>query len=92
MTIAEAKVAVRLNSNIYFERKYGGGLKGYVISIAWVHNKGEKPYITVGCHDHLANSVFYALPEDLEVTDWKKDQFTVDRMIEAEEKKNYSIE
>lgn len=92
MTIAEAKVAVRLNSNIYFEQKYGGGLKGYVISIAWVHNKGEKPYITVGCHDHLANSVFYALPEDLEVTDWKKDQFTVDRMIEAEEKKNYSIE
>lgn len=92
MTVAEAKVAVRLNSNVYFQPKYGSGIKGYVISVAWIHNKGERPYISVGCHDHLANSVFYALPEDLEVTDWKKDQFTVDRMIEAEEKKNYSIE
>ena len=92
MTIAETKVAVRLNSNIYFQAKYGGGIKGYVISVAWVHNKGEKPYITVGCHDHLANSVFYALPEDLELTDWKAPQDTVERMLAAEEKKNYSIE
>lgn len=84
MTIAEAKVAARFNSEIYFRRH---DLHGYVYSISWVHNKDQKPFVSVGCHDLKANSVYSAAPEDLTVTDWKAPDYIIKEAIEKEEQK-----
>lgn len=83
MTIAEAKVAARFNSEVYFPRL---GIHGYVYQISWVHPKGKEPFVTVGCHDLRANSVFTADPENLQITDWKCPEYMVQGFLEKEKK------
>ena len=84
MTVAEAKIAARFNSEVYFPRH---NLHGYVYSISWVHPRGGDSYISVGVHDLHANSVFNADPEDLKVEDWRCPDYMVRSFIEQEQKK-----
>ena len=81
MDVIEAKVAARLNS-IVLSKTFG--VYGYVYSVAWVHEKGKPPMISVGCHDLHANSVFSAPAEDLTVSDWQAPMYIVNDWIEKE--------
>jgi len=82
VTVSEAKVAARLNS-VAFSKAFG--VSGYVYSVAWVHEKGKQPMISVGCHDLHANSVFHDSAENLTITDWNAPDYIVKDWIEKEE-------
>lgn len=84
MTVAEARVAVKVNAIVWHNRL---GVSGYVYSLSWVHLKGEDPYLSVGVHDLHANSVFSGKPQELTVEKWNVPDFVADDWIRKEEAK-----
>ncbi len=84
MTAAEARVAIRFNSIVLHKRI---NVRGYVYCLSWVHLKDKTPYLSVGCHDLRANSVFAGELKDLEVVEWNAPDFMVRDLIQKEEEK-----
>lgn len=88
MTVAEANVALRLNSLATAQIAANGDTcAGYVYGISKIHEEGKEPRIVVILAEDATGTLYQVRPEDVTVVDWRMPEYMIADAVEREEKR-----